>query len=82
MEEDPAAELVDALVDWVDEDDLEEPQGAEYEDYEEMGYTNRPFNRPFYSLDEMNQVRGMALLRRSTRTGRTTSRSGATGGSI
>jgi len=62
LDEDVAAELVDALVDWVDGDDLEELQGAEYETYEEMGYLNRPFNRPFYSLDEMRQVLGRDLL--------------------
>jgi hypothetical protein len=59
LDQDFTEELVDALVDWVDADDLEENNGAEKQDYEAMGYLNRPFNRPFYSLEEMRQVRGM-----------------------
>ena len=55
-------EIVDALVDWVDEDDGEEFNGAERETYEEMGYFNRPYNQPFYSLDEMRLVRGMEII--------------------
>ena len=57
---DLAAEIVDALVDWVDQDSLERFNGAE-EDYylEQEGKLNYPFNRPFYSLDEVLLVRGM-----------------------
>ncbi len=62
MELDQAEEIVDALVDWVDEDDFEELNGAEAADYEGMGFLNRPYNRPFYSLDEMRLVRGMDQL--------------------
>lgn len=62
MDVDLAEELVDALVDWVDEDEFEELNGAEFPEYEGMGYTNRPYNRPFYSLDEMRLVRGMDVL--------------------
>ena len=58
-DEDFAQEVVDALVDWVDENELEELNGAEYPYYEELGFLNRPYNRPFYSLDEMRLVRGM-----------------------
>ena len=63
-DEDFAQEVVDALVDWVDEDELEELNGAEYPYYEELGFLNRPYNRPFYSLDEMRLVRGMEDLER------------------
>ncbi|MEZ5325545.1 MAG: type II secretion system protein GspK [Verrucomicrobiales bacterium] len=57
---DAADELVDALRDWVDQDDMVTGlHGAEYEDYFELGFENYPFNRPFYSLDEMLLVRGM-----------------------
>jgi general secretion pathway protein K len=56
---DLAGEVVDALVDWVDADDLERLHGAEQESYEEMGFMSYPFNRPFYSLDELLLVRGM-----------------------
>ena len=63
-DEDFAQEVVDALVDWVDENELEELNGAEYPYYEELGFLNRPYNRPFYSLDEMRLVRGMEDLER------------------
>ena len=51
-------DIVDALVDWIDEGDLEELNGAEKPYYEELGYLNRPYNRPFFSLDEVRLVRG------------------------
>lgn len=62
MEIEDAQALVDALVDWIDEGDLEEINGAEVSYYEGLGFNNRPFNRPFYSLDEMRFVRGMDQL--------------------
>lgn len=57
-----AQALIDALVDWVDDGDLEELNGAERPYYEGRGFNNRPFNRPFYDLNEMRFVRGMDLL--------------------
>ncbi|MCH2062665.1 MAG: type II secretion system protein GspK [Roseibacillus sp.] len=63
-EEEFAQEVVDALVDWVDENELEELNGAEFPYYEGLGFLNRPYNRPFYSLDEMRLVRGMEDLER------------------
>lgn len=62
LEVEEAQSLVDALIDWVDEGELEEVNGAEASYYEGRGFSNRPFNRPFYSLDEMRFVRGMDLL--------------------
>ncbi|MBK1792602.1 general secretion pathway protein GspK [Persicirhabdus sediminis] len=62
MELDEAEALVDALCDWVDGDDNVSLNGAEYEYYESLGLMNQPFNRPFYSLDEMEMVRGMGRL--------------------
>lgn len=62
IEIDVADEIVDCLVDWVDEDSNEEFNGAEFSVYEDMGYLNRPYNRPFYSLDEMRLVRGMDVV--------------------
>jgi type II secretory pathway component PulK len=59
---DEAAAVVDALIDWVDNDDLEALQGAEFEWYESMGRINQPFNRPFYDLEEMRLVKGMDLV--------------------
>ncbi|MBK1833903.1 general secretion pathway protein GspK [Roseibacillus ishigakijimensis] len=57
-----AQDLVDALVDWVDAGDTEELNGAEAPYYENLGFLDRPFNRPFYNLDEMKFVRGFDLL--------------------
>lgn len=49
--------LIDALVDWVDQDSFTQPKGAEYRQYNTPGL---PFNRPFRSVEEMSLVRGMA----------------------
>ena len=54
--------LVDNLVDWVDSGDLSELNGAEIDWYEEQGRPNHPFNRPFYSLDEIRLVKDISLL--------------------
>lgn len=56
---DQQGEIADALVDWIDSDGDVQLNGAELEYYEGQGYLNRPFNRPFYDLDEMRLVRGM-----------------------
>ncbi|MEM8955853.1 MAG: hypothetical protein AAGD22_16985, partial [Verrucomicrobiota bacterium] len=56
---DQASEVVDALLDWIDSDDLESTNGAEIDYYEELGFENYPFNRPFYDIEEMALVRGM-----------------------
>lgn len=58
MDFEETQEIVDALVDWIDGDDFEELNGAEFPYYEELGRLNQPYNRPFYSLDEMRLVRG------------------------
>lgn len=55
--------LVAALMDWVDPDALKRrPDSAEAQDYKQAGYPNRPFNRAFRSLDEMNMVAGIERL--------------------
>ncbi len=59
---DTAADITDALRDWVDSDDNSEINGAEYSYYEHQGFTKYPFNRRFYSLDEMRLVRGMDIV--------------------
>jgi general secretion pathway protein K len=64
MDPDEAAEVIDALVDWVDANDFEELNGAEDGYYEDLGFLNRPYNRPFYSLDEMRLVRGWSQVER------------------
>lgn len=62
MNVDDAAALVDALVDWVDTNDEIQLNGAEKQWYTDQGRLNQPFNRPFYTLDEMRLVRGMDAL--------------------
>ena len=59
LDMDQADAVVDALSDWVDGDDFVSLNGAEKDWYEERGRINQPFNRPFYSLDEMSLVAGM-----------------------
>lgn len=59
---DQAQEVVDSLADWVDGDDFVSLNGAEADWYEELGRINQPFNRPFYSLDEMRLVNGMEMI--------------------
>lgn len=59
---DVASEVADALTDWIDIDDDIALNGAESEYYEGEGFFNRPFNRPFFDLDEMRLVRGMDLV--------------------
>ena len=54
--------LVDNLIDWVDPGDMTELNGAEIDWYEDQGRPNHPFNRPFYSLEEMRLVKDMELL--------------------
>lgn len=55
-------EIADALLDWVDSNDEIQLNGAERSYYEELGRINQPFNRPFYSLEEMRLVRGMEMV--------------------
>ena len=58
LDYDEANNLIAALYDWVDEDDLVSPNGAELVEYEKMGFYNLPYNRAFYSLNELTLVRG------------------------
>lgn len=62
IEEDIAQQIADAMLDWIDSNEEEQLNGAEKEYYEKLGRINQPFNRPFYSLDEMRLVRGMELV--------------------
>ncbi len=57
-----AQSVVDAMMDWVDEDELMRLKGAERRDYLELGLEDRPYNREFRSLDEVSQVLGMELV--------------------
>jgi len=62
IELDVASEITDALMDWYDSDHDIQLNGAERDWYEGQGFRNRPFNRPFYDLDEMRLVRGMDIV--------------------
>ena len=59
---DEAQAVTDALGDWVDADDNTSLNGAEKNDYAEVGRVNQPFNRPFYDISEVRLVRGMDLV--------------------
>jgi type II secretory pathway component PulK len=52
------AELVANLVDYVDEDDLRQRGGPEDDVYQDRDPPERPANRPFLSLDELQSVEG------------------------
>jgi type II secretory pathway component PulK len=54
-----AQSVVDCLMDWVDADDVKRLKGAEKEDYARDGFPDRPYNRPFRTLDEVALVKGM-----------------------
>jgi len=51
--------LIDAMLDWVDQDNFKRVNGAESKAY---GRNDMPFNRPFRSVEEMSLVRGMELV--------------------
>ncbi|MDD3726438.1 MAG: type II secretion system protein GspK [Candidatus Ratteibacteria bacterium] len=50
--------LADALLDWIDEDDMPRPQGAESLFYKTSDLSYLPANRPIYSPEEMLLVAG------------------------
>jgi general secretion pathway protein K len=51
--------LADAIVDWRDEDDLTQLNGAEDGDYEDAGLPYGAADGPFNSVEELRQVLGM-----------------------
>jgi len=51
--------LVNAIIDWRDEDDLVGLEGAEKEEYKEAGLSYQPPNKPFKSIEELQMVLGM-----------------------
>jgi general secretion pathway protein K len=56
---DRANALADAVLDWIDADDLHRARGAESDDYARLYLDQRPRNGPLPSLDELLLVRGM-----------------------
>lgn len=60
---DEANALIDKLTDWIDEDDFRTGfNGAEGPEYEALGITDAPANRPFRSVQEMGRVLDMEKL--------------------
>jgi len=59
IEDDRAAALADAILDWRDPDDLHRLNGAEEDDYRAAGSSYLPRNGPFKSSDEVALVAGM-----------------------
>lgn len=53
------AKLVGAILDWRDEDDLININGAEKEQYKDAGLSYRPRNKAFQSIEELQLVLGM-----------------------
>lgn len=51
--------LVHAIIDWRDEDNLEQLHGAEKSQYEQQGLSYHPANKKFQLLDELQMVLGM-----------------------
>ena len=66
VEPDAAAALADSIVDWRDEDDLHQLNGAEDGDYRQAGLPYGAKDERFTSVEELQQVLGMdrALYRR------------------
>jgi general secretion pathway protein K len=50
---------LDAIEDWRDPDDLRHPNGAEAAEYRAAGRVTGPKNRPFESVEELQQVLGI-----------------------
>lgn len=62
LRSDTAADVVDNLIDWIDEDDEPTNVGAEQTYYFSQGRLNHPFNRPFESLNEALLVKDFNLV--------------------
>lgn len=59
VDDEHANQLMDAILDWRDADDLPRPQGAERDRYESLGLPYIPANAPFQSVDELLKVVGV-----------------------
>lgn len=59
LDTDAQEEVVDAILDWRDPDDLHRLHGAEDEYYQKLPEPYRAKNGPFDSVDELLQVRGI-----------------------
>ena len=59
LDEEKTNQLLDAILDWRDPDDLTHPQGAERDQYEALGMPYIPANAPFKTVAELQGVIGV-----------------------
>lgn len=59
VEKAQADSLSDAIIDWRDNNNIMEPNGAEAEQYSAAGFTYTPRNKVFNSVEELQMVMGM-----------------------
>jgi general secretion pathway protein K len=60
IEENERLKLLDAILDWRDDDELERLNGAEDDEYRAAGLQYRPKNGPFDNVEELSLVLGMS----------------------
>lgn len=58
-EEDQQAKLIGAILDWRDQDDLVNIDGAEKKEYQDAGLKYQPRNKPFQTVEELQMLLGM-----------------------
>lgn len=59
VDEEQQSRLVSAIIDWRDQDDLVQLNGAEKKEYKAAGLNYQPRNKPFQSIEELQLVLGM-----------------------
>jgi general secretion pathway protein K len=59
LDPDTAEQVLEAILDWRDADDLRRPNGAEAADYRAAGSKQVPTNAPFESVGELRRVLGV-----------------------
>lgn len=59
VDEEQQSRLVSAIIDWRDQDDLVQLNGAEKKEYQAAGLNYQPRNKPFQSIEELQLVLGM-----------------------
>lgn len=59
LNDEDAARLLDAILDWRDPDALKRPNGAEEPDYRDAGLPYKPANSAFQAIEELQLVLGM-----------------------
>ena len=59
LDEKQQSQLVSAIIDWRDQDDLIQLNGAEKKEYRDAGLNHQPSNKPFQAVEELQLVLGM-----------------------